>query len=93
MNKLFFILFGLLSLVLVAQEEKIGQLLLPVGSSLQTSSLAAFELDSVLIYQKVDSIITNGIKNNAFPGAQVLIAKQGNIIFHNAYGFHTYDSI
>lgn len=93
MNKLFFILFGLLSWVLVAQEENTDQLLLPVGSSLQTSSLAAFELDSVLIYQKVDSIITNGIKNNAFPGAQVLIAKQGNIIFHNVYGFHTYDSI
>ncbi|MGB5203498.1 MAG: serine hydrolase [Eudoraea sp.] len=42
---------------------------------------------------KVDSIITNGIKNHAFPGAQILVAKKGDIIFHKAYGFYTYDSI
>jgi CubicO group peptidase (beta-lactamase class C family) len=53
----------------------------------------AFELDSISIYKKIDSIIINGIKNKAFPGAQVLIAKEGNIIFHTAYGYHTYDSI
>jgi CubicO group peptidase (beta-lactamase class C family) len=93
MNKIFFILFGLFSSLLVAQEVKNNQLLLPVGSSLQESSLAKYALDSVQIYREVDSIITTGIKNNAFPGAQILIAKEGNIIFHEAYGFHTYDSI
>ncbi|TDT46469.1 CubicO group peptidase (beta-lactamase class C family) [Maribacter spongiicola] len=93
MNKLFFILFGLLSGILASQERATKTLLLPVGSSLQASSLAAYELDSTFVYRKVDSIVTTGIKNNAFPGAQVLIAKEGNIIFHEAYGFHTYDSI
>lgn len=42
---------------------------------------------------EIDSIITIGIKKNAFPGAQILVAKNGNIIFHKTYGFHTYDSI
>ena len=93
MNKIFFILFGLFSLILVAQEEKNNQLFLPIGSSLQESNMAKYALDSVQIYKEVDSIITNGIKNKAFPGAQILVAKEGNIIFHNAYGFHTYDSI
>jgi CubicO group peptidase (beta-lactamase class C family) len=93
MNKLFFILFGLLSGILASQEPATKTLLLPVGSSLQESSLAIYGLDSLYIHRKVDSIITIGIKNNAFPGAQVLIAKEGNIIFHEAYGFHTYDSI
>ena len=93
MNKIFFILFGLFSSFLVAQEEKHNQLLLPIGSSLQESTMAKYALDSVQIYREVDSIITNGIKNKAFPGAQILIAKEGDIIFHNAYGFHTYDSI
>ncbi|MGI9547606.1 MAG: serine hydrolase domain-containing protein, partial [Flavobacteriaceae bacterium] len=46
-----------------------------------------------LVARAVDSIITNGIKQEAFPGAQVLVAKNGKIIFHKAYGFHTYDSI
>ncbi|MET2984714.1 serine hydrolase domain-containing protein [Aureibaculum conchae] len=50
-------------------------------------------LDSTFIYHKVDSIITLGIQNHAFPGAQVLVAKESKIIFHQAYGFHTYDSI
>lgn len=45
------------------------------------------------IDQKVDSIMEMGIKNEAFPGAQVLVAKNDTIIFHKAYGFHTYDSI
>ncbi|WP_405411319.1 serine hydrolase domain-containing protein [Maribacter sp. Asnod1-A12] len=93
MNKIFFILFGLISCLAVSQETTNKPLLLPAGSSLQASSLAAYELDSASIYRSVDSIVTTGIKNNAFPGAQVLIAKEGNIIFHETYGFHTYDSI
>ena len=50
-------------------------------------------MDSSQVYTKVDSIITNGIKNKAFPGAQLLVAKNGSIVFHEGYGYHTYDSI
>lgn len=50
-------------------------------------------LDSVYIHSKVDSIITEAIEKEAFPGAQILVAKDSKIIFHKAYGFHTYDSI
>ena len=35
----------------------------------------------------------DAIFQKAFPGAQLLVAKQGKIIFHKAYGFHTYDSL
>jgi CubicO group peptidase (beta-lactamase class C family) len=93
MNTYIIILFGLFFTALGAQEDEHQTLLLPSGSGLQQSSLSAFLLDSISIYQQLDSIITNGIKNQAFPGAQVLIAKEGNIIFHTAYGYHTYDSI
>ncbi|TMM58819.1 serine hydrolase [Maribacter algarum] len=51
------------------------------------------KLDSSYIHIKVDSIINDGIENEAFPGAQILVAKNSKIIFHKAYGFHTYDSI
>ncbi|QCX38839.1 serine hydrolase [Aureibaculum algae] len=50
-------------------------------------------LDSTYIYHNVDSIMTLGIQNRAFPGAQVLVAKDSKIIFHKAYGFQTYDSV
>jgi CubicO group peptidase (beta-lactamase class C family) len=51
------------------------------------------QMDSVFMYHKVDSIITNAIQKQAFPGVQILVAKKHKIIFHKAYGFHTYDSI
>ncbi len=49
--------------------------------------------DSLKVNQQVDSIITIGIKQKAFPGAQLLVAWKGEIIFHKAFGFHTYDSL
>ncbi|MEM8509960.1 MAG: serine hydrolase [Bacteroidota bacterium] len=42
---------------------------------------------------KVDSIIHDGIQQNAFPGAQLLVAYKDSIVFHKTYGFHTYDSL
>ncbi len=50
-------------------------------------------LNSSYIQTQVDSIMALGITQKAFPGAQLLVAKQGHIIFHQAYGYHTYDSI
>lgn len=46
-----------------------------------------------LLSQKVDSIIQEGLDSQAYPGAQLLIAKDGNIILNKAYGFHTYEKI
>lgn len=54
---------------------------------------SAVGMDSLYIHAKVDSIMTMAIKEEAFPGAQVLVAKNSKIIFHKAYGFHTYDSL
>lgn len=50
-------------------------------------------LNSSYIASNVDSIMQDAISQKAFPGAQLLVAKQGKIIFHKAYGFHTYDSL
>ncbi|MCK0190561.1 serine hydrolase [Arenibacter sp. F20364] len=54
---------------------------------------SALGMDSLFIHSKVDSIMTFAIEEEAFPGAQVLVAKNNKIIFHKAYGFHTYDSV
>ena len=50
-------------------------------------------LNSTYIKSNVDTIMQNAITQKAFPGAQLLVAKKGKIIFHQAYGYHTYDSI
>lgn len=60
---------------------------------LEKSSLTKMGWDSISIHKKVNSIITNGIKNQAFPGARLLVAKNNYIVFDEAYGYHTYDSI
>ena len=62
-------------------------------AQLDYASPESVGLDSNYIQTKVDSIMTLGITKEAFPGAQLLVAKQGKIIFHQAYGYHTYDSI
>ncbi len=48
---------------------------------------------SGLLRQKIDSLATLGITEKAYPGCQVLIAKNGEIIFHKCYGYYTYDSL
>lgn len=50
-------------------------------------------MDSADVHRKVDSLITIGIKNTAFPGAQLLVAHEGEVVFHKAFGYHTYDSL
>ena len=42
---------------------------------------------------KIDAIVEDGIRKQAFPGAQVLVAHKGKVVLHKTYGFHTYDSI
>ncbi len=49
--------------------------------------------DSEVLDNQLDSIVNSGIARRAYPGAQLLVAKDGNIIFHKAYGYHTYDSL
>jgi CubicO group peptidase (beta-lactamase class C family) len=41
---------------------------------------------------KIDSLVWAAISAQAIPGAQVLIAKNGEVFFHKVYGKHTYAS-
>jgi len=63
------------------------------GGGLTIAEPAEVGMDSAYIFTRVDSIMTEGIVQKAFPGAQILVAREGKIIFHEAYGYHTYDSI
>lgn len=39
---------------------------------------------------RIDSIVKNAITEKAFPGCQVLVAKDGNVVFDKAYGHLSY---
>ena len=62
------------------------------GIRLRYSSLTNEGYDSIRVCAKIDSIMQRGIKENAFPGAQLLIAKNNTVVFHETYGYHTYDN-
>lgn len=47
-------------------------------------------MDSHFLEQKIDSIAEAGITAGAFPGCQVLVARNGTVVFHKTYGYHTY---
>ncbi len=42
---------------------------------------------------KIDSIVQDGIVNEAYPGCQLLISKNGKIFYNKNFGYYTYDSI
>ena len=43
--------------------------------------------------KNIDSLVNYGIKENMMPGAQVLVARKGKIIYNKAFGYHTQDKI
>lgn len=49
-------------------------------------------INSEKLFSKIDSLANLGLENKAYPGCQVLIAKDGNVILHKCYGFHTYEN-
>ena len=40
----------------------------------------------------VDTLVQHGLDSLMFPGAQVLVAKKGKIVYHKSFGSPTYDS-
>ncbi|NTW34298.1 MAG: serine hydrolase, partial [Bacteroidetes bacterium] len=71
---------------------------LPLNTGIQTDS--AIRLKYTLPRElnisendisKIDSIALNGIKNKAYPGCVVLVAKDGKVFYNKAFGYHTYD--
>lgn len=69
---------------------------LSTPGGLRLSYLPPGYLDAAREQRLADSIRTimnEGIRAHAFPGGQVLVAKDGKVIFHEAFGYHTYDRL
>jgi CubicO group peptidase (beta-lactamase class C family) len=49
-------------------------------------------LNSTKLKFRIDSIVNNALTLKAFPGCNVLVAKNGKVIFQKAYGYHTFDN-
>jgi beta-N-acetylhexosaminidase len=47
-------------------------------------------IDSRLFRSRIDSFCQMGINSKLFPGCQVLVAKEGTVVWQKSYGYHTY---
>ena len=47
-------------------------------------------MDGAYLNKTVDSIALAGIRARAYPGCEVLVARNGAVVFHKTYGYHTY---
>lgn len=49
------------------------------------------QVDRTKLEKRIDAIARMAIDSGAFPGCQVLIAKDAQIIYHTTWGYHTYE--
>jgi len=48
-------------------------------------------MSSAYLERKIDSIARSGLIANAYPGCEVMVARNGIVVFRKTYGYHTYD--
>lgn len=69
------------------------------GMGITTKSLARFKYTlpeelglSSFDFDQIDSIALDGIKEKAYPGCEILVAKAGKVIYQKSFGYHTYEN-
>lgn len=69
------------------------------GAGIETNSLGRFKYtipeDLGLLssdFDKIDTIALYGIKEKAYPGCEILVAKDGKVIYQKSFGYHTYEN-
>jgi beta-glucosidase-like glycosyl hydrolase/CubicO group peptidase (beta-lactamase class C family) len=68
----------------------------PVGSGINTVALRRLQYGtpesvgmSSLKLKSVDSLARSGLWGNMYPGAQILVARKGKVIYQKNFGYHT----
>jgi len=56
-------------------------------------SPADLGIDPLALESGINAIMMQALDSGAFPGGQILLAKNGRVFFEKAYGYQTYDSL
>lgn len=70
----------------------------PAGSGFESGTLRRLSygipeevgMSSDSLNKKVDALVRSGLTQAMMPGAQVLIARRGKVIYNKSFGYHTY---
>lgn len=65
----------------------------PGGWRLRYSPPELVGMDRRYLEDSIKAIVEEGIAKGAYPGAQVVVAKEGHVVYQQAFGYHTYDSL
>ncbi len=72
---------------------------LPRGAGNITPQIARLQYDdpesvgmNAQVLTKIDTLAAQVIKDRMAPGCQILVARQGKVVFYKSYGRHTYDT-
>lgn len=60
------------------------------SDTLTYASGAEARLDGEFLSATIDSLVNDATCRSAFPGCQILVARDGKIVHHKSYGHHTY---
>lgn len=71
----------------------------PIGSGLTTPAPIRYKytvpeelgMDSKIL-QAIDTLVLKGIRDKAFPGCEVFLAKDRKVFYYKAFGYHTYEN-
>ena len=80
MKKLFVLLFLIQALLLTAQTKS-GNISPPLSESPASSAGMSEER-----LARIDAMLTEAINQNSIPGAVALVARNGKIVYHKAFG-------
>ncbi len=64
---------------------------LPIGR-LQFAPPALAYIDAKIL-QRIDTVVESGIRQQATPGSQVLVAKNGIVVYYQNFGYKTYEQL
>ena len=73
----------------------------PGGLGISTKSIGRLSygipemvgIDSRILIRNIDSVVQLGLREKAYPGAVVQVAKDGRVIYQKNYGYHTYSDV
>ena len=63
------------------------------GRALHNVSCEELGIDSVALYEGIRQIVQEALDSGAFPGCQILLAKDGKVFYEESFGYHTYDKL